>query len=74
MGGAHKGRPGPEKAGEQNIFGGVTHVTRKGRDLGPDTFTWWFFKTVWIRIIPLRRTFSGIAGKLSSKRRQKEDG
>ena len=40
---------------QDQVFGLVTHVTRKGRPLGPGSFWWWWFGTVWIRMIPLRK-------------------
>lgn len=36
------------------IFAAVAMVRRKGRDIRPGNFRWFFFARVWIRIIPLR--------------------
>ena len=40
---------------QDQVFGLVTRVTRKGRSLGPGNFWWWWFRVVWIRMIPLRK-------------------
>jgi phage repressor protein C with HTH and peptisase S24 domain len=36
------------------IFAVVYQVRRKGKILGPKSFWWRFFATVWLRMIPLR--------------------
>ena len=38
----------------EQIFGQVTRVFRKGKQLGPESFCWKFFAVVWIRMIRLR--------------------
>ncbi len=39
---------------EDQIFARVVQVKRKGKTLNPGSPLWWFFETVWVRIIPLR--------------------
>lgn len=36
------------------IFALVTKVKRKGKIIQPGDFWWWFFKYVWLKLIPLR--------------------
>lgn len=43
---------GPIK--QEQIFGKITSVKRKGKWIGPGTFWWEFFEHVWLNIIPLR--------------------
>ena len=38
----------------EQVFAIVTGVQRKGIWIGPDDFWWKFFRTVWIRLVPLR--------------------
>lgn len=40
---------------KEQIFGEITAVCRKGRWIRPGDFWWEFFRTVWLRIIFLRR-------------------
>ncbi len=44
---------GPVK--EEQIFGIVTKVRRKGKIIKPGDFWWEFFAKVWLHIIPCRR-------------------
>lgn len=39
---------------KEQIFAKATRVERKGQLRGPDSFYWWFFKYIWLDIIPLR--------------------
>ncbi len=39
---------------KENIFGIVYTVNRKGKKADKRNFTFWFFRNIWIRIIPLR--------------------
>ena len=39
----------------EQIFGLITKVKRKGKLLTDGNFCWEFFRTVWLRIIPLRK-------------------
>ena len=39
---------------QEQIFGLITRVKRKGKLLTEGDFCWWFFKTVWLRMLPLR--------------------
>ncbi len=48
----------------ERIFAIVTKVCRKGKWLGPGDFWWEFFEHVWLRMIPLRRSFVRIYGCL----------
>ncbi len=40
---------------EAQIFGVVNKIIRKGKPEQKGKFTWWFFRHVWIRMIPIRR-------------------
>lgn len=52
---------------EDQIFGLITKVQRRGKWLGPDAFWWRFFATVWLWIIPIRpmimKTYTWITGQ-----------
>lgn len=37
------------------IFAVVTKAQRKGKWIGPGDFWWWFFRTVWLRLVPVRK-------------------
>lgn len=39
---------------EENIFGEIRRVCRKGKKVDRKNFVFWFFYAVWIRIVPLR--------------------
>lgn len=52
IGDAQKTTEGPLL--EEQIFGVVTAVCRKGKWLKPGDFLWEFFRKVWIRIVPFR--------------------
>ena len=54
------------------IFAVVYQVKRKGRILGPKSFWWVFFRTFWLRIIPLRPFFIKCFRRLSSGRSRQE--
>ena len=41
----------------EQVFGLITKVRRKGKLLTDGDFCWEFFRTVWLRIIPLRKFF-----------------
>ena len=45
---------------QEQIFGIVTEISRKGSAEKPGTFWWEFFSRIWVRIIPLRPTAVGI--------------
>lgn len=49
---------------EDQIFGLVFAVVRKGKKTQPGDFWWWFFERVWLRIIPLRRFLRRVYGRL----------
>ena len=36
------------------VFGSVHEVIRRGTHLSRGSFCWWFFETIWIRLVPLR--------------------
>lgn len=48
---------GPIK--EEQIFGLITKVQRKGKWIGPENFWWKFFEKVWLNIIPVRPIILG---------------
>lgn len=37
------------------VFAVVTKAQRKGKWIGPGDFWWWFFCTVWLRLVPVRK-------------------
>lgn len=37
------------------VFAVVTRAQRKGKWIGPGDFWWWFFRTVWLRLVPVRK-------------------
>ena len=37
------------------VFAVVTKAQRKGKWIGPGDFWWWFFRTVWLRLVPARK-------------------
>lgn len=39
----------------KQVFAVVTKAQRKGKWIGPGDFWWWFFRTVWIRLVPVRK-------------------
>ena len=39
----------------EQIFAVATRAKRKGKIIGSGNLYWWFFRYIWIRIIPLRR-------------------
>lgn len=49
---------GPIK--EEQIFGLITKVCRKGKWIGPGNFWWEFFEHVWLVIIPVRPVILGM--------------
>lgn len=53
---------GPIK--EEQIFGLITKVCRKGEWIGPGNFWWEFFEHVWLWIIPLRPMILGMYNKV----------
>ena len=50
----------------EQIFGQVTRVRRKGREIGPGSFCWKFFVWVWIRMVPLRPAALRLYGGLKN--------
>lgn len=51
---------GPIK--ENQIFGKITKVKRKGRWIGPEDFWWKFFERIWINMIPFRPLLRRVYG------------
>lgn len=49
---------------EEQIFGLITKVKRKGRWIGPDDFWWKIFEKIWIRMVPLRPVIMSVYRKL----------
>lgn len=56
----------------EQIFGLITSVTRKGKQLGPGDFWWAFFEKVWIRVVPARRTLVALYTRIHPRRRKAE--
>ena len=54
---------GPIK--ENQIFGKITKVKRKGKWIGSEDFWWKFFEHVWIRMIPVRRQIMKLYAKIT---------
>ena len=44
---------------EEQIFGEIISVCRKGKWIGPKDFWWKFFRYIWLNIIPLRPAVRG---------------
>lgn len=59
---------GPVK--REDIKAVVKDASHKGRWIGKKSFRWWFFKAVWLRIIPLRNTICAVYGCLRRGRRK----
>lgn len=59
---------------QEQIFGLITKVRRKGKLLTDGDFLWEFFRVIWIRLIPLRsplmRLYTGLR-KIFCRRREK---
>ena len=53
---------------EERIFGVITAVRRKGRWIRQGSFWWEFFRIVWIRMVPLRKTAVRIYGAVIKRR------
>ena len=51
-GDGQKSIEGPIK--ENQVFGVITEVLRKGKHLDEHTFTWKFFQNIWCYVIPFR--------------------
>ncbi len=49
---------------EEQIFGQVNKIIRKGKTEEKGKFTWFFFRNVWIRMIPLRPFCMKVYAKL----------
>lgn len=54
---------------EDQIFGEIISVCRKGKWIGPEDFWWKFFQYVWIRMIPFRGCAVKAYGKLVRKKK-----
>ena len=52
---------------EDQIFGLVTKVRRKGKWIDPSDFWWKFFEKVWINMIPLRPFIRKLYGILTKR-------
>ena len=53
---------GPIK--ENQIFGKITKVKRKGKWIGPDDFWWRFFEKIWMNVIPMLSFFRTAYGMM----------
>ena len=49
---------------KEQIFGKVNKIIRKGKPEQKGGFTWFFFRHIWIRMIPLRPFCMKLYGKL----------
>ena len=49
---------------KEQIFGKVNKIIRKGKPEEKGKFTWFFFRHIWIRMIPLRPFCMKLYGKL----------
>ena len=52
---------------EDQIFGLVTKIRRKGKWIDPSNIWWKFFEKVWIRVIPLRPVIRKLYGNLTTR-------
>ncbi|MBQ7715321.1 MAG: S24/S26 family peptidase [Clostridia bacterium] len=52
---------------KEQIFGKVNRIIRKGKIEEKGKFTWFFFRHVWIRMIPLRPAMMKLYSKLKKK-------
>lgn len=52
-----------EPVEEECIFGLITKVQRKGKQIMPGDFWWEFFEHIWIRMVPMRRWLIWAYGK-----------
>ena len=67
-GDAHPGvEPGIHR---DQILAIMTCAKRKGKLEQPGTFWWEFFRTTWLRIIPLRKTAMGLYSALKGSKRK----
>ena len=53
---------------KEQIFGKINKIIRKGRTEEKVCFTWFFFRHIWIRMIPLRPFCMKVYGKLKRKK------
>ena len=53
---------------EEQIFGQVNRIMRKGKIEKRGGFTWFFFRSVWIRMIPLRPFCMKLYEKIKRKK------
>lgn len=65
LGDAQTHEEGPIR--EDQIFGLVTKVRRKGKWIDSSDFWWQFFEKVWIRMIPLRPFIRKLYGLLTKR-------
>lgn len=56
---------GPIRPGQ--ILAVVDHAERKGRVQKPGCFWWEFFRTVWLRLLPARRSVMGVYARLRGR-------
>ena len=65
LGDAQTKQEGPVR--EDQIFGLVTKIRRKGTWIDSSDFWWRFFEKVWIRIIPLRPVIRATYGAIKKR-------
>ncbi len=53
---------------KEQIFGKVNRIIRKGKIEEKGCFLWFFFRSVWIRMIPLRPAAMKLYSKISKKK------
>lgn len=58
----------------EQIFALITRVKRKGKMIQPGDFWWWFFRKVWLHMIPVRRFAERIYGVIYRIRRSGRSG
>jgi len=57
---------------QDQLLAVVTRVRRKGEILAPGGFRWWFFRNIWIGIIPLRRPLMRLYASLRGRRSRRK--
>ena len=60
---------GPLGIREEQIKAVVSRVQRKGKTIGPGKYTWHFFRTTWLALIPLRPTLQKLYTKIRIRNR-----
>lgn len=53
---------------QEQVFGIIHKIKRKGKIIQKDSFWWFFFEKIWIRLVPIRRYIIMFYTKLTRKR------